>query len=252
VRMVRDLRLRPESLIFSKRMGPPLGGPRHLRYAALRAGPAISLQESAQRRQTSAQRCMNSSDPSPSQLSAQRSHTSAHSSHARGCWSEPRSMKWALVSQISAQSCSSETCRGSACLPPFSRQCETVSMHTDEHSKHTWIHCRILSETCGINSPLGFCFPWTISSDTACALDVAPGRTKDKTLRHVADSNPRGVACNRELGSKDCDICGRPADGQQFVRHQLRSSLCQIDRPDWPPQHGYTQAKRPNPYQRDS
>ena len=50
------------------------------------------------------------------------------------CSSEPRIMKLALVSQISAQSSRSRMCAASACWPPFSRQCGTVCRQTSWHS----------------------------------------------------------------------------------------------------------------------
>src|SRR5581483_7983710 len=89
--------------------------------------PAILRQDSAQRRQISVHSFICASSPNCSQLSAQCSQTSAHTPHTRGCTSDPRNMKSALVTQIWAQSRKRRRCVGSACFPPISVQYVTVS-----------------------------------------------------------------------------------------------------------------------------
>jgi hypothetical protein len=105
---------------------------------------AIRSQDSAQRRHASAHcSIISSSRPSRRQSSSHARQTSAQTAHVRACCCEPRSMKFALVWQISAQSRSSVMCGCPACSPPICRQCCTVWRQIEWQCRHSSMHCCI-------------------------------------------------------------------------------------------------------------
>ena len=61
---------------------------------------------------------------------AQAEQISAHTSHVFSWWRDPRSMKFALNWQISAQSINSPMWSADACSPPIIRQWLMVSTQT--------------------------------------------------------------------------------------------------------------------------
>ena len=69
-----------------------------------------------------------------SQSTAQASHTSAQALHVSVWRGEPRSMKSALVRQMSTQSSIRPMCSGVAWGPPIAKQCMTVSRQVAWHS----------------------------------------------------------------------------------------------------------------------
>ena len=118
---------------------PTATGGRHNSKNAYAIDVAIEPHSVAHLRHASAH-LVHSASPMLAHDSAHALQISAHSPQMWAWCAEARAIKFTHVPQISAQSIKSWICFASTCLPPFARQCASVSKQMRWQSEQVVMH----------------------------------------------------------------------------------------------------------------